>query len=429
VSRPLSIAIGGGKGGVGKSVVAANLAVAMARLGFRVVLVDADLGAANLHTLFGIDRPGLTIQALIDRRIQSLEEAMVPTSVQRLFLVPGSGAIVGAANVAHAQKLKLIRHIQALDADVIVIDCGAGVSYNVIDFFGAADVRLLVATPQLTSLQNAYAFMKSSLYRSMSGIAEQHREREILRAATDASETERVRDLLERIIQEDFDLAMRIARAIDHYGAKIVGNQLEHEKERNVIHALSRMMGDFLSMDVPVVASLTHNRAVHQSVTKRRPFIVDHPSSVDGRELMRLAEELLALDAAAIRAEREGARISESDPPPPNLDRPLPGALGVYLRRHERVSVDWAVRVRVAGELADAQLVDISAGGASVRMRADLTVGDEVGVVAPGLDADHEVRAIVRNIDGDRLGLEFHVARETLSRIRERESLPRAKAC
>lgn len=423
---PLSVAVGGGKGGVGKSVVSANLAVAMANLGFRVVLVDADLGAANLHTIFGIDRPGLTIQALIDKRIQSLEEVTVPTAVPRLFLVPGTGAIVGAANVAHAQKLKLIRHIQSLEADAVIIDCGAGVSFNVIDFFGAADVRLVVATPQLTSLQNAYAFMKSSVYRSMSGIAAERRE--VFKGATGTSETERVRDLLDRLMREDFDLAVRIARALDHYGAKIVGNQLEHERERNVVHALSRMMGDFLSMDVPVVASLSLNRAMHQSVTKRRPFLVDHPTSPDGRELVRLAEELLSIDAQGLREARDGGRISDSEPPPPDLDKPLPGALAHYLRRHERVTVDWAVRVRVAGQLLPAQLVDLSAGGASVRISAAMRVGDEVGIAAPGLGSEDEVRAIVRYVGDDRVGLEFHVARETLDRIRERESLPRAKA-
>jgi flagellar biosynthesis protein FlhG len=421
---PLSVAVGGGKGGVGKSVVSANLAVAMARLGFRVVLVDADLGAANLHTLFGIDRPGLTVQALVDKRIESLEEAMVPTVVPRLFLVPGSGAIVGAANVAHAQKLKLIRHIQALEADVVVIDCGAGVSFNVIDFFGAADVRLVVATPQLTSLQNAYAFMKSSVYRSMSGIAAERRE--VFKGATGTSETERVRDLLDRLMQEDFELAVRIARALDHYGAKIVGNQLEHDREKNVVHALSRMMGDFLSMDVPVVATLSHNRAMHQSVTKRRPFLVDHPTSADGRELLRLAEELLSIDAQGLRDAREGASISDSEPPPPDLDKPLPGALARYLRRHERVCVDWAVHVRVGGQLVAAQLVDLSAGGASIRIGVPMRVGDEVGIAAPGLGSDDEVRAIVRYAGDDRIGLEFRVARETLDRIRERESMPKA---
>ena len=132
---PLRVAVGGGKGGVGKSVVAANLACAMAELGFRTILVDADLGSANQHTLFGIDRPGVTLQALIDRKIETLEEAVTPTPYGRLFLVPGSGAVVGAANVAHGQKLKLIRHIARLDADAIIIDCGAGTSYNVVDLF------------------------------------------------------------------------------------------------------------------------------------------------------------------------------------------------------------------------------------------------------------------------------------------------------
>lgn len=122
----VTVAIAGGKGGVGKSVIAANLAISLARFGQRIVIVDADLGSANQHTLFGVDRPGYTLQALVEGRISSLEQAVVPTIAPRVALVPGSGAVVGAANIGHARKVKLIRHIAAIDADVVIIDCGAG---------------------------------------------------------------------------------------------------------------------------------------------------------------------------------------------------------------------------------------------------------------------------------------------------------------
>ena len=102
-SGPVCISVGGGKGGVGKSVVAANLGVAIADLGFRTVIIDADLGAANQHTLFGIDRPGQSLQAFLDKDVRSLEEIASPTGAPRLFLVPGIGAVPGAANLNHAQ--------------------------------------------------------------------------------------------------------------------------------------------------------------------------------------------------------------------------------------------------------------------------------------------------------------------------------------
>src|SRR4029079_4523590 len=112
------ITIGGGKGGVGKSLVASNLALAMAQAGSRVVLVDCDLGAANQHVLFGIDRPNPGIQGLLDKKIESLEEGLTPPPHKNLQLVAGTGAAVGAANINHGEKQRIIRRIRALDADV-----------------------------------------------------------------------------------------------------------------------------------------------------------------------------------------------------------------------------------------------------------------------------------------------------------------------
>jgi flagellar biosynthesis protein FlhG len=141
--RPLSVAIGGGKGGVGKSVVALNLALSIAKLGARVIVVDADLGSANLHTMLGIDRPGLTLQALLDGRVKDLSEVVLPTGYANLQLVPGSVAVPGAANLHHGRKQKLLRQLEQLDCEIVVIDCGAGIHFNTVDLFTAADMQLL----------------------------------------------------------------------------------------------------------------------------------------------------------------------------------------------------------------------------------------------------------------------------------------------
>ena len=150
---------------MGKSVIAANLAVYFARAGASTILVDADLGAANLHTLFDLRRSGRTLNELFTHEIDSLEDAAVEVGVPNLRLIAGSSATAGAANLNHAQKLRLIRQVQALRADVVIIDVGAGISFNVIDLFNAADLRLLVITPQLTSVQNAYGFLKAAVFR------------------------------------------------------------------------------------------------------------------------------------------------------------------------------------------------------------------------------------------------------------------------
>ena len=404
---PLRVAVGGGKGGVGKSVVAANLACAMAELGFRTILVDADLGSANQHTLFGIDRPGITLQALIDRKIETLEEAVTSTPFGRLFLVPGSGAVVGAANVAHGQKLKLIRHIARLDADAIIIDCGAGTSYNVVDLFAAADIKLVVASPQLVSLQNAYAFVKSAVYRSMMARAISPARKELFSTATSRTETERVRGLVDRVAEDDWGFADELARVVDTFEARIVGNQLESVKQKGVLHALSRMMTDFLALEAPVVASLPFSAAIHHSVTKRMPFFAARPASTESAALTALAEQLLELDIYTLRETRNSER-----PGPPRETRPqtpelLPGPLSRYLRRHERLSVAWPAVVTHLGHRFASMFADVSMSGASFIGSLPAQVGDEVTIAATVQGQTVSLRATVRNVSPTRFGVEF----------------------
>jgi MinD-like ATPase involved in chromosome partitioning or flagellar assembly len=159
-------AIGGGKGGVGKSVVAANLAIAVARRGHTVWLVDADLGGGNQHTLFGVARPRRTLEDFLSGRVRSLAEVALPTRYKGLSLVSAQCDVLGSANPKHAQKLKLIRHLRAAPADVVIIDLGAGTSFNTLDLFLAATVQIVVTNTEPTALQNAYGFVKCAAQRS-----------------------------------------------------------------------------------------------------------------------------------------------------------------------------------------------------------------------------------------------------------------------
>lgn len=396
----LTVAVGGGKGGVGKSVVAANLGVAMAQLGFRVIIVDADLGSANQHTLFGIERPKYTLQALLDKEIATLEEAVQPTRVKRLFLVPGSGAVVGAANIPHARKLKLMRNIQALDAEVVLVDCGAGSSFNVVDFFAMADQRLLVVSPQLTSMQNAYGFLKAAVYRVARHAALNHREREAFGLATRGKETERMRDVLERLGREEPDLVRALRRSISAFECSLIGNQLSNDGQTSALTALSRMIKDFLSMDVPVRATLRRSEFIHASVSRRRPFVLENPGTREARALSALAEHLLLTDVSSIRE----ARRREM---PVTDEVELPGPLANYLRRHPRLETEMAAVLIVDGAEHEAQVVDVSAGGARIVTDVEIPEDSPVTLRLEQHANKPTLAAIVRHQADGMVGLEF----------------------
>lgn len=289
----VAIAVGGGKGGVGKSVISLNLAITLAKLGKRVTIIDADFGSANLHTMLGIDRPGPTLQALLDGESKELSDVTLETGIENLWLVPGSVAVPGAANLHHGRKQKLIRQIQQLPCDVAIVDCGAGIHYNTVDLFTAADVQLLVASPQLVSLQNAYGFLKASVYRMLRQHAQALGKAEIVEAATDKSEVETVSRLLSSILDRDVSLGMALTSLLEHSRFMMIGNQLSDPHEQAALQALSRMISDFLHLKVPVLGALQRRDRIHFAVSRRRPFTLDNVEP-ESSQLRRMAQQLLA---------------------------------------------------------------------------------------------------------------------------------------
>lgn len=127
--------IASGKGGVGKSLVAANLSIALAQSGKKVVLADLDLGASNLHLILGVRAVQQGIGTFLTNAEIEFEEVILPTDYPNLRFIPGDAEIPGMANLKSSQKAKLIRKLRTIEADYIIIDLGAGTSYNTLDFF------------------------------------------------------------------------------------------------------------------------------------------------------------------------------------------------------------------------------------------------------------------------------------------------------
>jgi flagellar biosynthesis protein FlhG len=162
-------AIGGGKGGTGKTFVLSQLAYCLASRGKRIILIDTDFGGANLHTFFGLKRTSTTIMDFFEKK-ESLENLVHETPVENLSIIPGNISSVSPANINHSQKIKLFRHIQRLEADYILLDLGGGTSVDTIDAFLLADRLIVVAVPEVTSIENLYQFIKSVYFRKLKNL-------------------------------------------------------------------------------------------------------------------------------------------------------------------------------------------------------------------------------------------------------------------
>jgi flagellar biosynthesis protein FlhG len=294
------ISVGGGKGGVGKSLVATNLAVTIAQAGHQVVICDLDLGAANLHLMLGVNHPKPGVSALLASGGGDLGDALSETPIPRLRLLSGSGGTVSAANITHAQKLRIIRKLRTLHTDYVVIDVGAGVGYNALDFFELGQQRIIVATPQVTSMHDAYAFLKGAVLRTLRHHAARLPQADLLEPALTSKEGEKVKDLLARVREQDPAFGDKVVHILKHFGAFLVGNQVADAGQVGVLQAVSRMVEDYLGISLPILGWVPANKYLAESVNERRPLMAKLTQG-EGREMRAfrgIVETLLLGDIA-----------------------------------------------------------------------------------------------------------------------------------
>ena len=162
-------AVGGGKGGTGKTFVLSQLANCLASKDKRVILIDTDFGGANLHTFFGIKRNPASIIDFFEKK-DNLENLVIDTPIENLAIIPGNTGSISPANINYAQKLRLFRNIKQLTADYILLDLGGGTSLDTIDSFLLADKLIVVAVPEVTAVENLYQFIKSVYFRKLKAL-------------------------------------------------------------------------------------------------------------------------------------------------------------------------------------------------------------------------------------------------------------------
>ncbi|MBI2412619.1 MAG: P-loop NTPase [Deltaproteobacteria bacterium] len=303
--------VGGGKGGVGKSIATANIGCALAQRGKEVVLVDADLGGANLHTYFGIKHPEKGLDDFLKGRAESLEDTAVETDVKGLRLITGGGEFLGIANPAFAQKQKLISHIKALKADFILVDLGAGSTYNILDFFAVSNEGIVVLVPEPAAIQNAYIFLKSFVYRRLQRLfADNEDIARMVRDATDARSGGAVKtfsDLCEKIASRDRDAARSAITEIKSFRPRVLLNMAASREDLKVVDAFRSAATAFLSLDTDFIGVLYSRPSVKAAARRMRPFMCDKSADDAHRDMAGIIEGLLRGGEEAV-AEPPSAR-------------------------------------------------------------------------------------------------------------------------
>jgi flagellar biosynthesis protein FlhG len=371
------IAVGSAGAGAGKSVVASNLAVAIAGLGPHVVLVDLDLSAARQQALFGLKRALPGVQAWLDRKIETLEASLTSTGIRNLHLVTGATPTPGRT-LPTEQKRALMAQLAQLDGDVVVVDVGTDNRDDLLDFFSSRALRVLVSGPERASIETAFAFLKSASLRAETLYGAGARE------------------------------------ALARFRGRIVGNNTRTPDEAESFHAFSRLVRDHLGIPLPVLGCLRGSDRIAQSVASQRPLLARRGLDENVRAFHAMAEALM-MEGVVSDDECELG----TDDPPPVVEGPLPVDLRSYLRQYSRYPVDWAAHLELEGRRTDVRVLDVSFTGAAIEVFTDLRAGDRGWLRFDQLQGQPALEVVVKNVVPSvrRIGVSFEEPGEVSSRL------------
>jgi flagellar biosynthesis protein FlhG len=294
---PVIIPVASGKGGVGKSFLAANLAISLAQQGKNVVAIDLDLGASNLHFFLGVPNKYPGIGDFLKLRMSNLDELLLPTMVSNLSFLPGDGKTPFLANITWHEKQKLIRQVAQLEADYLVVDLGAGSTFNTIDLYLMAPRGLLVTAPELPAVLSMLAFLKQILMRCFDRQAKGRFEiRQLInQIATQpmAEESTSVADLLARICTIDSELGQRLEVRCHELRPRIVFNMGMSLDELSVTGSIQNSLRDLLSLEADFFGFVPVSAEVRESISLRTAFLVHSPTHPVSLQIDRIAERII----------------------------------------------------------------------------------------------------------------------------------------
>jgi len=297
------LAVGGGRGGVGKSLLAQNLAVYFAQLGKSVTLVDCDPTGANIHTQFGLN--ALAHPAPTDGTLEDLMKALVPTSVPGLTILPGPhDAIEPPLQLRAGRKSRWLARLKSLPTDYLVIDVGPGHAHLALDIMIAADLAICVTVPEPPSIEATYRFVRAAYRRRLRRSLAKDRFRLSLvdRAIKEIGRLPSPLELIRLLSKNDRSLAEVAWAEAQRTHLFLAVNQTRVRTDLELATSMSALCRRHYGVALDELGWIEHDDSVWLSVRRKKPLLVDSPTSKASRNIERIARRVAALTAKTERA-------------------------------------------------------------------------------------------------------------------------------
>jgi len=303
------LAVGGAKGGVGKSALAANLAVGLSLLGQKVVLADLDLGGADVHLYVGVKSLSRTWNDFLERKVDSIKDIMTPTHFEGLSLIGGDSSKLGSENLPYSQKQKILRHLRELEGDYLILDLGGNSSYNVLDFFLFADHKIVVSGTEPASVLDSYSFVKVSFYRFLERFFAEHKSlkdlgRQIKDGSLEQSKNLSLDFIFQQVRERDPSAYTKLKQQHDQFRVSLVINMADSRKDFRIAESMQQVLKEKCFLDVGILGTIPFDKLVRKAARSFTPIIVENPRCQPSKAIHQmLAAILLDQEQSSSRAE------------------------------------------------------------------------------------------------------------------------------
>ena len=298
------IPVGGGKGGIGKSVISTNLAVGIALSGQKVVLMDGDFGASNLHALLGISHPLYGFQDLFtnDKAPDSL---LIETGISNLKFISSAGDNPGSANIDSERVKKIIAFIKKIDADTVILDLGPGTSFNVLDFFNISSKGIIMSSPETTSVMKTFSFIRSALFRRLSkklkNLSSLQKLVDYSKLSKNDLETYTLATLRENIKKVDETQIKKLDEIVNEFKPAIIINRVRNKKDLLAGNNLINLAKKYLEVELNYIGYIVESDGVRESTEEMVPFLIKNPQSKPSGNLQQIIGALTNTDLHLVK--------------------------------------------------------------------------------------------------------------------------------
>ncbi|MCQ2573751.1 MAG: P-loop NTPase [Treponema sp.] len=291
------IPIASGKGGVGKSLLSANLAIALGQSGKKVVLVDLDLGASNLHLVIGHHPGSASLGSWLTEK-SDFKDIVCPTDYKNVSFIAGDSQIPDLTSLKHAQKVKLIRNLNNINADYVILDLGAGTHQFILDMFLLSPQGIVVTAPAVTATLNGYLFLKNAVFRLLYTTFKRGTPgRQYLDDLKKDSQTMQklyIPQLVQALSQVDPQTTQLFISRMQQFRPRLVMNMIEDPKDADKVSRIKNSCNQYLGLDIEYLGVMFRDMLQDKALSSQLPIVVYKPQSVLGQAVYRIGDKVLS---------------------------------------------------------------------------------------------------------------------------------------